>query len=654
MSDTAVMPAPRLSIGVTGHRENDPGFAENRAQIAAALAAICAFLDSCRARESATLGIAIPARLHTLLADGTDQLLAQIAAERGWEIIAPLPFGKRLNAAINSTAGDADDVRAVLAGARPRNPDSAARLDAIEGWYGRARLFELAERDDHIARLWLAALEEPGNSAAARTFVAATSQRASIAGRVMLEQSDILIAVWNGSVRELPGGTGHTIAKALAMGTPVLCIDTAAPADWRVLLTPEALYAAGSPGNRDETLAATVRAAVRPQEGGALRHGAETLQHEVWHRASNPLWTQYRRIETLFGGEGRPLRSLRQVYETPDEIATGSAAGMVEAVAALPGIDKSFADDLGRAILRRFAWSDGISTRLSDAYRGGMVANFVLSALAIAAGIAYQPLADERVKWVFALAEFLLLTGILAITWLGTRRRWHRRWFETRRVAEYLRHGMILSLLGTARPPGRWPKGIQTSWPEYYARATLREAGLPPLTVTAAYLRAALDTLLGRHVADQAVYHRTKARRLRTVHHRLDKLSTTLFLLAFLSVTGYLTIKGLSVVGWLDPDFPKSLSKIFTYMGVIFPTFGAAIAGIRYFGDFERFAAISEVSAGKLEIVHRRLQTLLADPAFEPEFANASDLAHAMDDIVVEEIENWQAVFGGKHIAVPV
>jgi hypothetical protein len=33
---------------------------------------------------------------------------------------------------------------------------------------------------------------------------------------------------------------------------------------------------------------------------------------------------------------------------------------------------------------------------------------------------------------------------------------------------------------------------------------------------------------------------------------------------------------------------------------------------------------------------------------------SVSDLPHAFDDIVIEEIENWQAVFCGKHISVPV
>ncbi len=96
------------------------------------------------------------------------------------------------------------------------------------------------------------------------------------------------------------------------------------------------------------------------------------------------------------------------------------------------------------------------------------------------------------------------------------------------------------------------------------------------------------------------------------------------------------------------------LPKLFTYLGVMFPTLGASIAGIRYFGDFERFAAISDVTAEKLDNVHKRIQHLLGAPDANLDYGVVSELAHTVDDIVVSEIENWQAVFGGKHITVPV
>jgi hypothetical protein len=304
--------------------------------------------------------------------------------------------------------------------------------------------------------------------------------------------------------------------------------------------------------------------------------------------------------------------------------------------------------------VQRFAWTDAVASRLSDAYRSGMVANFVLSALAIVAGIAYLPLGADPHKWVFALVEFLLLATILAVIALGRRRRWHRRWFETRRIAEYFRHAPILLLLGVARAPGRWPRGVESSWPEWYARHALRELGLPQVRVTPASLRDTLERLFAPHVRRQRDYHVAKARRLTTVHRRLDRLSTVLFALAVLSVASYLLLKLGGALGAWPAALALQSSKAFTFLGVLLPTFGGVFAGIRYFGDFERFAAISAVTAAKLDAIDGRLRLLLAAPASELRFGRVADLAHAVDDVVVAEIENWQAVFGGKHITVPV
>ena len=144
------------------------------------------------------------------------------------------------------------------------------------------------------------------------------------------------------------------------------------------------------------------------------------------------------------------------------------------------------------------------------------------------------------------------------------------------------------------------------------------------------------------------------ARRLRTVHHRLDRLSGRLFQLAIMSVSTYLMTAALSAAGLVSEDALHDVAKYASYLGVIFPTFGAALAGIRYFGDFERFAAISEVTSERLEAVIARLKLLENCRPTAIDYARVSDLAHAIDDIVVDEIESWQAVFAGKHVTVPV
>lgn len=661
-------PRIRLSIGVTGHREGNAAFAANRAAIDATLATIFDAIDAAVAAEPPLLGpdSLAPTRLQSMLVDGLDQMASAQALARGWDLVAPLPFGRALNAAINAHPDSVADARALITGKGRCGAATKARAGVIADLEAKARVFELADRDDTIAALYLARLEDPTNVARAQAYSFEASERVALAAQVLIEQSDFVIAVWDGASTSFVGGTGHTIALALDMGAPVVWIDARSPERWRILHAPESLAAITAVDmaeeDRDLALAQLVQDALKPTAGKkpdphhTPLHGLKALDAERWRPRSNPFWHAYRRVEALFGADdlkGR-FRNLTQVYETPDAIATGTGADVLAAAQALPGQASAYVGHIRTDVLRRFAWADGISARLSDTYRGGMILSFLFSAFAIVGGIAYLPFASSHEKWMFALFELALLTGILAITFVGQRRRWHGRWFETRRVAEYFRHAPILLLLGVARPTGRWPRGAHTSWPEWYARHGLRDIGLPPVKVTAAYLRGALQNLLLDHVVRQRDYHRYKARRLARAHHDLDKLSEVLFTLAVASVSGYLLLKAGGALHLIDKSVAAHLSYLFTFLGVLLPTFGGAIAGVRYFGDFERFSAISEVTAEKLDAVAGRIELLLTAPDSALDYARVSELAHAADDIVVSEIENWQAVFGGKHITVPV
>ncbi len=663
-------PRLRLCLGVTGHREDNPAFAAQRARIETVLNGVLDLIAAAVADESPAPGAGpiAPTRLHCLLADGVDQMAASGALVRGWELVAPLPFGLALNAAINAHPVSADDARALLAGATGSVGSDAVRERAarIRALAAQACLFELADRDEFIADLFLAKLQCPGDARRAASFAAESSLRVALAARVMVEQSDLLIAVWDGVTRAFVGGTGHTIQTALETGAPVVWIDANHPEDWRILYGPEALAVvradAGTDESRGAALQSLVRRALRPAaaSGHGAAHGSQSgprnLSQEILHGHSKRLWHFYRRIEALFGADslrGR-FRSMRQTYEAPDAIAAGSAARLLERARALPGQDAAYVTRIETAVLRRFAWADGVSARLSDTYRDGMIANFLLAPFAIIGGIAYLPFASSHGKWMFALFELLLLAGILVMTLTGQRRRWHGRWFETRRVAEYFRHAPILLLLGVARAPGRWPLGTETSWPEWYARHGLRDVGLPHLTVTRTYVRQALGELLHDHVIRQRDYHVAKARRLARVHRNLDRFSAALFTLAIVSVAAYLALRGGGALRLWPKAVAEHLSLHFTFLGVLLPTFGGAIAGIRYFGDFERFAAISRVTSEKLQALHTRIVQLLAAPESAFDYGRAADLAHATDDVVVSEIESWQAVFGGKHVTVPL
>ena len=171
--------------------------------------------------------------------------------------------------------------------------------------------------------------------------------------------------------------------------------------------------------------------------------------------------------------------------------------------------------------------------------------------------------------------------------------------------------------------------------------------------MTRDYLRAGLSGAVLPYVAAQRAYHEAKAHRLERVHHGLDKTAEACFVLAVVSVTAYLALKGAGVAGLAPKHLAGDLSPIFTFFGVAFPTLGANLSGIRYFGDFERFGAISRVAAEKLRGIEERIGLLLSGAPAALTYAAAADLIHALDETVVEEIASWQAVFGAKHLALP-
>ena len=196
MPDTTNPPPPkvRLSLGITGHRAGHSSFVENETRIAAALAGIFELLEKAVATTPAVLGAGsfAPVRLHSLLANGTDQVAANMALARGWELVAPLPFGCELNEAINALPPTVADARALIAGITPADAACAAQALAIRTLTERARVFELADRDAAIAALYLAKLEAPQDFAKAQLFGAETSIRVALAGRILIEQSDII------------------------------------------------------------------------------------------------------------------------------------------------------------------------------------------------------------------------------------------------------------------------------------------------------------------------------------------------------------------------------------------------------------------------------------------------------------------------------
>ena len=177
-----------LAVGVTGHRlERMPhvDLAALRQTIAGLLSRVHEATDSAGARHAPQFASAAPKmRLVTALANGADTVAAEAALAAGWRLDACLPF-VRDEYANDFAAGEQRERFGQLL-------DRASATFALTG-----------DRDDADAAY-------------------------EAVGRVLLDQVDVLLAVWDGDVGRGRGGTARVVADAIGRHIPVIHVDTEA------------------------------------------------------------------------------------------------------------------------------------------------------------------------------------------------------------------------------------------------------------------------------------------------------------------------------------------------------------------------------------------------------------------------------------------
>lgn len=165
-------PRVPMWVGAIGHRSLRPG------DEVALRSAIDEVLDDIARRW----GTNLEPKLLTSLAEGSDQLVAEEARARGWQIGVPLPFAEALY---------------------ERDFRSHASLVAFRRLRQEAAsCFEV----DLAANVSIDQVREPGE---------ARERQYERAGRLIAETCPILIALWDGEERNLIGGTSEVVAHAL-------------------------------------------------------------------------------------------------------------------------------------------------------------------------------------------------------------------------------------------------------------------------------------------------------------------------------------------------------------------------------------------------------------------------------------------------------
>ena len=586
-----------LSVGITGHRaevlaEGDvPRLRERMRDMLVLVEETCRGLlernRDCFSSDRVIL------RFVSALADGADQIGAQLALERGWELNAVLPFDRAF-------------YRTTLV-------DDAAReqFDA------------LLKRADRVLELPGTADDEPEGYA--------------MAGRATVAQSDLLIAVWDGLKARGRGGTAEVVELAIAHGTPIAHFTPDAECSARLLWAAfdPVVDTMGDDPMAERTLDAhhvdqMLSAILVPPPDKQEQHFLTRFFREHLPRFRPRM--EYTLLLAVAGVRKIRLRDLTNDYgvrmnrEEWREFREKSVAAH----------NVSTPMDL---LQDSYTWSDQLATYLAQTYRSGHIFAFVAGGLAVCMGLG--TFMFPTLKLQEALAEMVITVAIICNAHIGSKNEWHRRWLDYRQLAERLRPMRSLKLLGIAAPdpPGTETNPVPQRWIDWYAGGIWRAMGCPSGTIDRGAAMQLATWITDREVAPQVSYHVRNAHQIHLLDHRLEQIGTGMFFVTLIASIA-------TLIGYAAHfAYVNVESNWFQLISAGFPALATAVFGIRFQGDFGGDAIRSLRTAEMLRQIDGELRKA-------PNLTRAADLFEQAARFMLSHLGEWCLVNQQRDLSV--
>lgn len=603
--------SPRLSlaVGVVGHRFDKIDPQDEAAigkAISFALSQMHQVLDVIRSQQDKHV-YADESPLLSLvssLAEGADTIAARAALAADWELDAVLPFP------VDKVGSEAD-------GTTDR------------------RLLEQAR-----CVMTLPPLQSKGSDTG-------TKEKAyELAARILLGQSDVLIAVWDGQGSDGRGGTRETIDRAVRFRIPIIHIsprgrevprliwsgfDELPDVERRIEDMVRLPLLPLDPGRSEEAdVYKLVAGVVLPPIFRAVQKDIDSMRYGK--RELNAFrWFRDRQTKRDVAAERESASALREQLAPllPAELAVNESPAP-HAVA----IER---------LVQAFAAADVTAKTNARLFRLAVFGVAFFASAALVSAAAATILGKDR-HGVAVGVEIVCILLMIGVTAIGTRFGWHGHWMDAREVAERLRLAVVFWTVGV------WPFPAVSAgdgWIDRYVRAYVREQsvfdnGGHPGWV--ADVRRALRGLL----VGQIAYHEDLAQRMNRMNHRLEAGSR----LGLRLVIATLLLYAVAFVfpGWVPHWLAEPLHRFEHYLSTWTITL-SAVSFMAYILrttlDFEGIAKRSERMAyhlgHQLEIGDRQGDSI------EPVYAYADGLAQ----IILDDLNRWRTTVESRVLAMP-
>ena len=599
-----------LTIGVTGHRDHrlagvdltavSASVATTLQQLQTAMNAVKADHPTAFSHKPAEL------RMVSALADGADTIVAHAALDNGWRVDACLPFPRDVYAHDFQAGAPHDEFVALL---------------------GRTtHTFEL--NGEHL---------DPESRNASYEAV----------GRLMLEQSDILLAIWDGDPGRGRGGTSRVVAEAVARHIPVIHVHVHTQAGQPVQLMWTGLSDA-------EIEQPSVEIVPRADAAIAVGQVVAALTVPPDNKIDGRMLTQFYRARAgqqtaalpyplLLAATGVRRLSRRDLAPTSAEESAATLSALVSDAA-----DKAL---LESPLIPRYGVADSAAAYFAQIFRSGFVTNFSFAAVAVMLALS-GPLAPAF-KLPLISVELVIVILILVNTHAGVRFGWHERWMDNRHLAEQLRALSLTSLVGDLGlrdhiAPSMRDAAAIPGWVGWLARATAREVGLPNAVADTEYLTR-VSRAAERLIDDQIAYQQTNAARMHKLEHRLHRAGEVLFIGTIFACVAWIIAK----LSGMPLGAPGTIgaTEIVTALTASMPALGASIYGIRMQGDFAGVAYRAQVTVTRLTRLRRAMANDVANNPVD--YTRLTARLRNLADIMLTDVANWRTTYQARPLALP-
>ncbi|MBI5182160.1 MAG: hypothetical protein HZA06_04515 [Nitrospirae bacterium] len=371
-------------------------------------------------------------------------------------------------------------------------------------------------------------------------------------GHFVVDNSDILIALWNGKESRGKGGTAEIVDYARRRKKPLYWINTE-----------------------------------RPEEVAEERVYGWRLQriYEGEHTASEEIKKKIEEYEAK-------LRDC--LTKGIDDKKMGKASADLK-----PLIKRL--DALCRHFLPHYAKADALANKYQRIYRLASKSIYIMAASSVIV-VSAQYIFHDYIPEKAIFLEIALMVLILFIIGYGNHIGWHRRWLDYRLLAERLRFGLLVAFLADKTACSvredfhcKW---LEDSWPvSLYMKIQTKNQRLKPAASSSLYL---LKIFLNAAWLDyQKSYHEKKSKGDLKKHRAISRTGEVFYGLTLLAAVFHAFHVG-----------NEFMARILTFLAIAFPVTGAAFSALRAHFEYKKIAERSHVMAIRLNRLQGELNNV--------------------------------------------